>query len=113
MEYGPGDAEKYRQRLKNQRRLQRIHREMQEEEGIPERDDVAKVVLAELLDRCLTAARDGRRLRQEDGRTGSTREKKEFDPDRSAETIRNMIDRARRDKEREERRRASTRRRGR
>ncbi len=112
MEYGPGDAEKYRQRLKNQRRLQRIHREMQEEEGIPERDDVAKVVLAELLDHCLTQPEmvDGFVKRMADR---LTREKKQFDPDRSAETIRNMIDRARRDKEREERRRASTRRRGR
>ena len=104
MDYGPGDSEKYHRRLRKQRGYQRTHRAIHAEEGIPERDDVAKVVLAGVLDRCvrypvtidefveITAGR-------------LTREKKPFDKDRSVEVLRKMVERHKEGMEREARRR--------
>ncbi len=104
MQYGPGDLERYRRRLQSQRRYQRTHRDRQVEEGTPERDDVAKVVLAGVLSRCvrfpdtidefveITAGR-------------LTREKKRFNKERSAEVVRAMVERHREGMEREARRR--------
>lgn len=104
MQYGPGDLERYRRRVQNQKRCQRNHREKQAEDGIPERDDVAKVVLAATLERC---AREPELI---DGFVEKmserlTREKKRFDKDRSAEVLRNMVERHREGVKREARRR--------
>ena len=108
MRYGPGDLERYHRRVQKQKRYQRIHRERQADEGIPERDDVAKVVLSAVLDRC---ARDPKTAESFIERTAAdlTKEKKRFDKHRSAEVLRAMVERHREGLEREARRRAAER----
>ena len=110
MEYGPGDTEKYQRRLRKQRGYQRTRRDVQADEGIPERDDVAKVVLVGILGQC---ARDPKVAEAFIDKTAGrlTQEVKRFDKDRSVEVLRAMIERHRLDAERQARRRAADRRR--
>ena len=111
MDYGPGDGDKYRQRLRKQRGYQRTRRDLQADEGIPERDDVAKVVLVGMLIQCAhntTVAENfiatiSERL---------TQEVKRFDKDRSVEVLTNMIERQRQAMEKAARQRAARQRRG-
>ena len=110
MEYGPGDAEKYRQRLRKQRGYQRTRRDVQADEGIPERDDVAKVVLASVLSRCVREPESVDSF-VEITSERLTREKKPFDKDRSVEVLRNMLERHKQGMERAARKRAADRRR--
>ncbi len=110
MEYGPGDAEKYRRRLRKQRGYQRTRRDVQADEGIPERDDVAKVVLAAILDKCADQPKTVDAFIDQMAER-LTKEKKPFDKDRSAEVLRAMIERHRRGMERAARKRAADRRR--
>ncbi len=104
MKYGPGEVEQYRNRLKKQCSYQRTYRDVQAKEGTPERDDVAKVVLSAVLDRC---AQDPKVVASFVARTveSLTKEKKRFDRDRSAEVVRALVERHREGIEREARRR--------
>ena len=49
MEYDPRDGERYRRRLKKQRNYQSEYRKSLEEDGIPERDDIAAATLRVML----------------------------------------------------------------
>lgn len=111
MEYKSGDLERYRRRRQSQRNYQRRHRDIQAEAGTPERDDVAKVVLAGVLTRCVRYPDTiDEFLEITAGRL--TREKKRFDKDRSVEVLRNMVERHKDLMEREARRRRAADRRG-
>ena len=81
---------------------------MQADEGIPERDDVAKVVLASLLERCAQRPEAVESFIKEMS-VRLAKEKKRFNPNRSAETIRNLIARQRKTAEQQARQRAADR----